>query len=138
MHCSPKVRATDGRFCHPTPTTSPLIGSAWMTSMAHSRASNGSGFADLAERMQDEILHRAVAGKLLGRLNGAQMRRWFEDLHADAVKLYVAHPATLAGMGYSGIACAGDDGNKSGFTLVGLGEREAWEPLPNPPADPSP
>ncbi len=91
----------------------------------------GQGFVALAANAQDSLLARAAAGDMAegspGRLNGAQMQMWFEDLRSDAVKLYVAHPATLARMGFSGIGYAGD-GDKPGFRLVGLGEREAWEP----------
>jgi hypothetical protein len=57
------------------------------------------------------------------------MRSWFEDLRADAVKTYMGHPKTLARMGYSGIANGGDGEPKSGFVRVGIGEREAWEPI---------
>ncbi len=57
------------------------------------------------------------------------MRVWFEDLRADAVKLYVAHPQTLAAMGYGGFANGGDGSPKTGFARIGLGEREAWEPI---------
>jgi hypothetical protein len=63
------------------------------------------------------------------RLDAAQMRLWFEDARADAVKLYVAHPDTLARIGYSGFANGGDGTPKSGFARVGVGEREAWEPI---------
>jgi pimeloyl-ACP methyl ester carboxylesterase len=62
------------------------------------------------------------------RLDAAQMKLWFEDVRADAVRLYVAHPDTLARLGYSGIANGGDGTPKSGFARIGLGEREAWEP----------
>ncbi len=57
------------------------------------------------------------------------MRLWFADLRSDAVRLYVAHPATLARMGYGGIAYGGDEARKPGFVRIGAGEREAWEPL---------
>jgi hypothetical protein len=57
------------------------------------------------------------------------LRAWFEDARADAVKLYVAHPDTLARLGYSGIANGGDGMPKSGFVRIGFGERESWEPI---------
>ena len=44
------------------------------------------------------------------------------------MKIYVAHPATLARMGYSGVANGGDGARKQGFVLLGAGEREPWEP----------
>ena len=57
------------------------------------------------------------------------MRLWFEDLSADAVRAYVAHPRTLARLGFSGIANGGDQPRKQGFVRLGAGEREAWEPV---------
>ncbi len=87
---------------------------------------HGCGFAALAGEAQDALLVRAAAGTL----DGDRMQLWFEDLRSDAVKLYVAHPATLAALGYSGIGYGGDGAGKPGFRLIGLDEREAWEPMP--------
>lgn len=93
------------------------------------------GFAALDVHRQDEALRLIAAGGLPDRtpaepglLDAEQMRLWFEDLRADAVRLYVGHPATLARMGYSGIGNGGDGPRLSGFTAVGAGMREAWEP----------
>ncbi len=109
------------------------------------------GWLALDGEQKDELLAKAAAGKLerggLGRgllarleavvgrdsgpaLDAEQMRRWFEEVRADATKLYVAHPATLARMGYSGIADGADSEHQTGFVLIGEGEREAWEPRP--------
>jgi hypothetical protein len=111
----------------------------------------GAPFARLIASRQDDLLSMAAAGDRDGEgkehpwsqatgmdeeLNGSQLRAWFEEVRADAVRLYVAHPNTLARVGYSGIANGGDGLPKSGFVRVGLGEREEWEPLPSPPADP--
>ena len=65
------------------------------------------------------------------------MKLWFEDVRFAAVRLYVAHPATLARIGYSGIAYGGDGPRKSGFVDFGIGRREPWEPLPRLP-EPAP
>ncbi len=98
------------------------------------RKRHGQDFADLDGLRQDELLALAASGGLgvaaspPDRLNAAQMRAWFEDVRGDAVKLYLAHPATLARIGYSGIAYGGDGEPKSGFARVGAGERESWEP----------
>ena len=114
-----------------------------------SRASHGRDFAGLDGGGQDDMLGRAAAGELevaslevasLGGegparhdlLDAGQMRLWFEDLRSDAVRLYVAHPATLARMGYGGIAYGGDEARKPGFVRIGAGEREAWEPVATP------
>jgi hypothetical protein len=100
---------------------------------AEALARHGQGFADLAGHLQDGILARAGSGDLQAPppalLDGTQMRRWFEDLRSDAVRLYMAHPATLARIGYSGIGYGGDGDDKPGFARIGLGEREPWEPL---------
>ncbi len=96
---------------------------------AQSRTAHGVAFPDLAPDLQDALLTRAAAGALdPGALDAAQIKLWFQDLLADAAKLYMAHPATLARIGYSGIAYGGDGPNKPGFTAIGLGEREPWEP----------
>ena len=90
------------------------------------RAEHGNAFSDLTDAMQDAMLTSAAAADL----DGEWLQRWFQDLLTDAVKLYMAHPATLARIGYSGIGYGGDGVDKPGFKLVGLGEREAWEPTP--------
>jgi pimeloyl-ACP methyl ester carboxylesterase len=48
------------------------------------------GFLKLDAANQDQLL--------------GEQGRWFEDLRADAVQIYLSHPATLARLGYSGIA----------------------------------
>lgn len=87
------------------------------------------GFTTLDDLGQDALLRRCAAGELPpGPLDGAQMALWFGDLRGMAVKLYVGHPATLARMGYSGVASGGDGPRKSGFQEFGMDVREAWEP----------
>jgi hypothetical protein len=103
-------------------------------------ATHATGFAGLPEHLQDELLSCIGSGQLTSAtqesLDIGQMRQWFEDVCADAVKLYMAHPATLAQIGYSGIGYGGDGADKAGFSRIGLGEREAWEPLPQTASDP--
>jgi hypothetical protein len=105
----------------------------------------GLPFVELLGRQQDALLTLVAAGDgdKHGNeesadwgfgdryLDAAELRAWFEEACADAVRQYVAHPNTLARLGYSGIANGGDGLPKSGFIDVGLGEREAWEPLPS-------
>jgi hypothetical protein len=97
------------------------------------QALHGQSFAAVSDDLQDSMLARAATGAMEAGtpdlLDGAQMQKWFEDVRSDAVKLYVAHPATLARMGYGGIGYGGDGDQKPGFTLLGLGERETWEPV---------
>ncbi len=90
-------------------------------------------FRALVSEAQDALLHRVQAGEgaAPGGLGDEPMMRWFEDLRADAVRLYLAHPASLARLGFSGIGAGGDDpASLPGFTRVGLDSREPWEPLP--------
>ena len=88
-------------------------------------------FAALGAAAQDEFLREIAEGKLQANcgLDATQMRRWFEDVRADAVKAYVAHPATMARIGYDGIAYGGDGERLQGFSALDPGAREDWEPL---------
>ncbi|KQT69913.1 MULTISPECIES: gluconate 2-dehydrogenase subunit 3 family protein [unclassified Aureimonas] len=94
----------------------------------------GQGFADLSPEERDAILRDVEAGKAgfedrEGRFDAEQMVLWFEELRSDAVRHYVAHPATMARLGYSGIANGGHGGALfTGFEKVGIGEREDFEP----------
>ncbi len=121
----------------------------------HAQDQFETGWLALDGELRDQLLGKAAAGKLarsvLGSVLGSgllarleavvgagkesgpaldaeQMQRWFEEVRADATKLYVAHAATLARMGYSGIADGADSARQTGFVLIGEGEREAWEP----------
>jgi surfactin synthase thioesterase subunit len=103
-------------------------------------AAAGSRFAALAPGQQDELLKSVANGCLAvdaaDVLTASQMKQWFEDVRGEAVRLYVAHPGTLARMGYSGIGYSGDGEPKPGFRQIGPGEREPWEPEPDPEPDP--
>ena len=96
----------------------------------------GTGFVNLETSQQQDLLARVANGTLIvtapesgaSLLDAAQMTKWFDDVRADATRLYMSHPDTLARIGYSGIANGGDGQPKSGFIRVRLGEREAWEP----------
>lgn len=102
------------------------------------RAAGDGGFAGLPPERQDALLHAVAAGEDLPgedhALDAAQMKAWFEDVRGDVTRLYVAHPATLARLGYSGIFYGGDGERLPGFTALGAGEREPWEPEPGAPA----
>jgi hypothetical protein len=80
-------------------------------------------FVGLPSAAQDSLLESIAAGRR--RSARFDLMRWFEDLRADATRIYISHPRTLARMGYSGIA---DD--PGGFVQIGIGQREAWEPQP--------
>ncbi|WP_144765177.1 alpha/beta hydrolase [Curtobacterium sp. 9128] len=63
-----------------------------------------------------------------GPFDAGQLTAWAEDACVDLVKQWAAHPATMADIDYDGFANGGDGIRKQGFTLLGAGEREAWEP----------
>ncbi|MDP4002649.1 alpha/beta hydrolase [Methylobacterium sp. NEAU K] len=106
---------------------------------AAARAAHGRPFLVLEGLHQDALLTLAQKGELTvpgsvgGQLDGDRMRFWFEDLRADAARLWLAHPASLARIGFSGIGAGGDrpgaiaDG-LPGFHQVGLDAPEPWEP----------
>ena len=96
--------------------------------LEHAAAGSG-GFAALNGPAQDALLQQLGDGALAGALDATQQRHWFEDIRAEAVRHYVAHPQTLAGMGYSGIGYGGDTPRLPGFVALEPGEREPWEPL---------
>ncbi|WP_375465881.1 alpha/beta hydrolase [uncultured Methylobacterium sp.] len=101
-------------------------------------AALGHPFLALDGARQDGVLTAVEAGTLPGEgsrpLDAEQMTFWFEDLRGDVVRTYLAHPAALARLGFSGIGAGGDGVPTVGFGhvglgQVGLGEREAWEPV---------
>lgn len=102
-------------------------------------AAGAAGFAALDAAAQDGLLERAAGGEFPvaagteGLLAPAQMRLWFEDVRAETVRIHVAHPATLARIGYGGIAYGGDGPRKAGFVDIGIGRVEPWEPMPRLP-----
>ena len=83
-------------------------------------------FADLPAEKQDACLRE------LDNTPGSPEARWFEDLRGDLTDAYMAHPATLARVGYSGIGVGGAHTPHQGFVLLGPNQREAWEPEPFP------
>ena len=101
---------------------------------AAARHGGAPGVAGLADAAQDALLGRAAAGTLdagagEGMLDAARMQLWFEEVRSMAVRAYIAHPATLARMGYSGIGYGGDGARLEGFVRLGIGAREDWEPV---------
>jgi hypothetical protein len=61
---------------------------------------------------------------------GSADARWFEEVRSDAVSAYMAHPATMARLGYSGIGVGGAETKYKGFITLGPNQRETWEPEP--------
>lgn len=102
---------------------------------AMARAAGADGYAGLAHERQHALLAQiAEASDADGRsptapLTRAQMALWFEELRSDAIRLYVAHPAVMAEIGYSGpLNGAGSGAAFDGFERVGMNEREPFEP----------
>lgn len=86
-------------------------------------------FLSLDGAAQDAILAGTAEGEVAGTgLDAQQMALWFENLRADVVQIALAHPATLARIGFSGIG-AGGDRDPGGFTQIGIDGREPWEPV---------
>ncbi len=56
------------------------------------------------------------------------MTCWFEEVRGEAVRTFLAHPAGLAAIGFTGIGAGGDEAEAlPGYRLTGLNEREPWE-----------
>ncbi len=83
------------------------------------------GFAELSPEAQDACLGE------LTNIPGSPHARWFEELRGDLTEAYMAYPATLARIGYSGIGVGGAHTPHQGFVLLGLNQRETWEPEPH-------
>lgn len=96
-------------------------------------AAHSVGFLALAGPVQDALLAAVAEGELPtvdDDLDGPQMKLWFEDLRGDVVRTYLAHPAALARLGFSGIGAGGDDSaHMTGFTELGIDARAPWEPI---------
>ncbi|TGD93887.1 alpha/beta hydrolase [Methylobacterium nonmethylotrophicum] len=98
---------------------------------AAARAAHGRPFAALPGAEQDALLGRATSGDLPAVPDGlapALMTCWFEELRGEAVRTWLAHPAGLAAIGFTGIGAGGDDADAlPGYRLTGLNEGEDWE-----------
>jgi hypothetical protein len=83
-----------------------------------------SNFLNISPAEQDATLANLAAAP------GSAKARWFEDLRAAAVTNWIAHPATLARIGYSGIGIGGATTPHRGFTSIMPNQPEPWEPSP--------
>jgi hypothetical protein len=82
------------------------------------------GFTGLSAAEQDATL------KSLEAEPGSADARWFEEVRGDAVSAYMAHPATMARIGYSGLGVGGAETKYKGYVTLGPNGREPWEPEP--------
>lgn len=129
----------DGWRFSALPADGPAYRAALRTLDAAARTARGRPYVALDAVEQDALLTLAQRGDLHvpeshgGRLDADGMRFWFEDARSDAVRLYIAHPAALGRIGFSGIGAGGDRApplaeGLPGFHETGLDRPEAWEP----------
>lgn len=80
--------------------------------------------------LQDALIRRIIDGEqITGAMwSGDLLRRWFEDLRNDLTRTWVAHPASLARIGYDGFATSGPGAEHAGYVSLGAGVRDPWEP----------
>lgn len=79
----------------------------------------------------DPRLDALTAGRFASAAGGPSpelMQGWFEDARTDLVRQWLAHPATMARIGWDAAANGGDGERKQGFDRLAAGEREGWEP----------
>ncbi len=81
---------------------------------------------DPEERRQ--VLRSAIEGSAdaEGPFDAARLALWLEDARNDLVRQWLAHPASMARVGYDGFATGGSP--IRGFVELRLGRREDWEP----------
>jgi hypothetical protein len=118
------VGAGDGwRYAKmPTDALMHAMGAAGLDQTAY--AMFGNGLAALRGADRDAVLRAVQVGEAAGGL-WAQMDPacYFEELLAQLVDIYYAHPLALEEIGYVGMADA------HGWQAIGLDEREAHEPM---------
>jgi hypothetical protein len=79
---------------------------------------------------QDALIREIIAGQLVtaGPWSGEAMSRWFEDARTDLARTWLAHPASLARVGYDGFATSGPGVGPAGYISLRAGGRDPWEP----------
>ncbi|MBG6055019.1 pimeloyl-ACP methyl ester carboxylesterase [Salinibacterium sp. CAN_S4] len=80
---------------------------------------------------QDDLIRQIIAGELetTGEWSGDALRRWFDDVRTDLARTWLAHPASLARVGYDGFATSGPGAEPAGYVALGAGTRDPWEPI---------
>ncbi|WP_405371746.1 MULTISPECIES: alpha/beta fold hydrolase [unclassified Microbacterium] len=76
----------------------------------------------------DAAQDRVIAGLIQGDIDGAPSPAWFEDARNDLMRAWLAHPASLARIGFDGFAVGGTGPEPAGWQLLAAGTREEWEP----------
>lgn len=77
---------------------------------------------------RETVLRAAIEGTAVtdGPLDAERMKAWLEDVRNDLVRQWLAHPASMARIGYDGFATGGSP--IRGYVELRLGRREDWEP----------
>ena len=80
---------------------------------------------------QDALIRAILAGEPAptSPWSSDSLRRWFDDLRTDLARTWLAHPASLARIGYDGFATSGPGSDPAGYVTLGAGERDPWEPI---------
>lgn len=79
---------------------------------------------------QDALIDSIVAGVAMhgSPWSGEVFGRWFEDVRTDLARTWLAHPASLARVGYDGFATSGASAGPAGYVSLAAGRRDPWEP----------
>lgn len=77
---------------------------------------------------RERVLGAAIEGTsdAAGPLDAARLTAWLEDVRNDLARQWLAHPASMARVGYDGFATGGRP--MRGYVELRLGRREDWEP----------
>ncbi|PPF79163.1 alpha/beta hydrolase [Subtercola sp. Z020] len=70
----------------------------------------------------------APVEQIAGELGDDGLTRWFEDVRNDLVRSWLAHPASLARVGYDGFATSGSESGPAGYVALAADTRDPWEP----------
>ncbi len=77
---------------------------------------------------REGVLRAAIEGEssAQGAFDAERLKLWLEDVRNDLVRQWLAHPASMARVGYDGFATGGSP--IRGYVELRLGRREDWEP----------
>lgn len=77
---------------------------------------------------REDVVRAAIEGttEATGSFDAVQLTAWLEDARNDLVRQWLAHPASMARVGYDGFATGGSP--MRGYVELRLGRREDWEP----------